>query len=521
MRKLLPLFLYLFFLSVTACVNVTLICTDMDCKTYSFENHINEAKVYANDSGLTPFGGAPLCYPTGSQCLNGSFAINGSIYIDGQYRYNVISARPNEKGTVANFTATIYPSLTDLHGFVGIEDGCTGGDGVLYRIQVDGVDVWNMTISTGEWREFSAPFGSFSNGQAHNISLITEPISNQDCDHSVWDELELTSSACCMNGEYCVFDNTCYLSTQWGADVDLNGKADFCSYGIWQPLPFITSITCGDSICTSPLETNTTCPRDCCLINRDDECENFEACGSYDPDCCASNSCVANRFICQNNTRGNDCYPGTCVAGATPTCTDSCAAYNSCTSGFCGGGLCRQECVANGSPAFDLQSCCNCFSGGYCQACTDCVNITNNGFYTYQGKDLTINYEIQNNCATYVTNLVVSVSGPLKDYITFKSRDTEWNNGVFTFISPGSKKYLQAVISGLPNYIYGMKQVKLSATHGTDQTASFSYVAVLPAEVIRQGRDPPRGVSVGTSRLVTLMKKGNLTLPVEVTVSVW
>lgn len=142
------------------------------------------------------------------------------------------------------------------------------------------------------------------------------------------------------------------------------------------------------------------------------------------------------------------------------------------------------------------------------------------GFGVYQGTDVVVNLQLENE-GSPALNIELSVSGPLKEWVTLEARDTEWTGSGFRYIGSGTSKYFQIVISGISDYIYGLKQVKVSGSYSGGEFGEVVPVVVLPVLVTEQGRTPPTRVNVGTSRLVTNMKVNEYQIPVELVMSTW
>jgi hypothetical protein len=120
-----------------------------------------------------------------------------------------------------------------------------------------------------------------------------------------------------------------------------------------------------------------------------------------------------------------------------------------------------------------------------------------------------------------INNINISVSGSLRNYITLFSRDRVWTESGFTYMSPGEIKVFYATLDSVPTDMYGMHQIKFSINYDTGSSSHLTWVAVLPVNLMKQGRDPPSKGNVGISRIVKKMSYGNTTLPVEVILQVW
>lgn len=496
------------------CTDVALVqdCSGMDCGKYNFELNVGSAVRWSTDVGAW----SGDCHPGG--CDMGQFKFNQSAgSLPG--RENVIAAWPSPGKTIANYTTKISRSVSDIHGTVGLD--CLSGDGVEFGIEIDGVPIWSAVVSMWSWQEFSAPLKGFNDGNTHTISFVTDRMT-ADCDKAYWDDIMLTSTGCCLNSDQCPANGICYGSLEFGADANGDGLPDYCQYGTWVGSPPITSGSCGDRICSAPGENRTTCPKDCCFTNTDGECSFYDLCGQYDPDCCAQNSCIYNRFKCENHNKGDDCYPGKCSAGAGgAVCDNTCSSFSDCKSGFCGT-VCSATCMENNQPAVDFGSCCECWNltTGICEECHS-LEVRSVGFTVYQGKDTSINYQLSNP-NTFVSNINITLSGPLKDYITLTARDTEWTGSGFSYIGPLGTKNFQASISNVPDYLTGIYQIKLSISYDQGASSDVSYALVIPVKVAEQGRSLAQRISIGTSRIITRMNTiDNYTLPVEVMLSAW
>ncbi len=271
---------------------------------------------------------------------------------------------------------------------------------------------------------------------------------------------------------------------------------------------------CSDGIC-NVTESRTNCPKDCCLTHSDNICEWYSECGNYDPDCCASGTCYSSQYLCSGNQRGSNCYPGRCLSGS---CDNSCMSFNDCPSGFCGT-ECSELCIENGNPAADFGSCCECHSGGLCQPCST-LSVMGAGFFVYQERLTSFPIQLYGSTVT-VTNVSIAVSGPLKDYITLNSNDRLWKDDGFGYIGPGESKVFYATLGSIPEDVSGMYQLKFSIKYNSGSTSHLMWVAVLPVNVMEQGRSPPSKGNVGISRSIMGMAYGNTTVPVEVIMQVW
>ncbi len=154
-----------------------------------------------------------------------------------------------------------------------------------------------------------------------------------------------------------------------------------------------------------------------------------------------------------------------------------------------------------------------------CEACHT-IEVRTIGFALYRGKSTVINYDLYSESEP-VSNIKISLSGPLREYAVLKSRDKSWTGNGFTYISKGGLRSYQVVLSGIPDYLIGMNQLKTSITYDSGAASDLTYVMVLPSIVAEQGRPNSPGVTIGSSRVITKMVKDGVLLPVEVSISVW
>jgi hypothetical protein len=146
--------------------------------------------------------------------------------------------------------------------------------------------------------------------------------------------------------------------------------------------------------------------------------------------------------------------------------------------------------------------------------------VRGTGFLLYKETSVSVPIELYNTSTT-VTDVEISVSGPLRNYVNLVSNDRLWTGNGFTSISSSEIKTFFVTLNDVPVDLYGMHQIKISVTYSAGSTSHLIWVAVLPIKVTEQGREPPSKATVGISRVVKKMTYGNLTLPVEVILQVW
>jgi hypothetical protein len=142
------------------------------------------------------------------------------------------------------------------------------------------------------------------------------------------------------------------------------------------------------------------------------------------------------------------------------------------------------------------------------------------GFFVYREMKTSFPLQFYNSSGS-VTNVSISVSGPLREHVSLVSNDRLWKGDGFTRINPGEVKVFYTNLEGIPEDMVGMHQLKYSVTYATGSASHRVWVAVLPFRVISQGRDPPVKGTVGVSRAMMRMSYGNTTVPVEVVMQVW
>lgn len=107
------------------------------------------------------------------------------------------------------------------------------------------------------------------------------------------------------------------------------------------------------------------------------------------------------------------------------------------------------------------------------------------------------------------------------DYVTLTSTDRVWDGDGFSYINPGELKTFYAVLDEVSSDTYGMYQIKFSIDYNGGATSYLVWIAVLPVDLMEQGREPPAIGNVGVSRLIKKMSYGNSIIPVEVVIQVW
>lgn len=267
-------------------------------------------------------------------------------------------------------------------------------------------------------------------------------------------------------------------------------------------------------MCSSD-ESRAECPLDCCLTRADGMCSWFGECGAHDPDCCSTGACFSASYTCSANQQGESCYPGRCLSGA---CESYCSSFDDCASGFCGT-ACSSSCVSNGELAPDFESCCECYSGSVCQACNT-LSVEGIGFLVYRGRKTSFPLRLHNASASF-TSVSVSVSGPLRDYVSLESSERVWNGLGFSRINPGEVLSFSTGLQGVPDDLSGVHPLKYSFRYSGGSSSHVVWVAVLPVQVMQQGREPPSKSTVGVSRSMMRMSYEDTTVPVEVVMQVW
>ncbi len=269
---------------------------------------------------------------------------------------------------------------------------------------------------------------------------------------------------------------------------------------------------CGNFVCEDG-EDLCACPNDCCPAERNGAC--FSLCFSSDPDCCED--CWSSRYLCDGG-RGGDCYPGRCDAGA---CVSACSSQDDCSSGFCYNLTASKECFPFPAPegtllSFDDGTACEGDYDSSTLTCSDvCVDVTDNGYYEYDGSDLIMTFEVENNCAMVKTP-AVSLHGPLAFHTLLSSPHYSWD-GTRLELTPGSSAEVVATLSDVPSDLVGVHELKLSARYGNDTAGSSPQVVVFPNVAYLFGREVPPFVQIGRADYVS--SSGGV--PVRVEVTVW
>lgn len=284
------------------------------------------------------------------------------------------------------------------------------------------------------------------------------------------------------------------------------------------PGPASASASCGDLVCETASEDRSSCPSDCCMRLKNGACNFYPQCLGWDPDCCTA-GCASSEYACSASNTKQACQTGYCSGGA---CTNTCSSYLQCASGYCSGSSCAQNAAQNGVSADGAQSCRECYSAPNCGPCSACISLSSQGYGVYKGDAVAISYELSNNCGFAISPVDLSVSGPLRKYATL-SEDS------FPSIANFETKRFYITVSGMPStsYSYGATppgeyELKLGVSApGGIQAAYVSYVFVMPSTVFSSGMDIPANRVVGHSVRGTLMREGNVILPVEVEVWAW
>ena len=110
----------------------------------------------------------------------------GRLTVGGVTRPGLFVHPPNHGRTIAYFPLTLPPQASRLQCAIGLRDG-SKSDGVLFSVEVNGVELARRKMVAGAWESLSADLSAWV-GQTVVVGLVTDADGSFDCDWACWGE---------------------------------------------------------------------------------------------------------------------------------------------------------------------------------------------------------------------------------------------------------------------------------------------------------------------------------------------
>jgi len=112
--------------------------------------------------------------------------------VGGVKRPGLFAHPPNPGRTEVLVPLTLPSTPASFRAWVGLRDGAEKSNGVIFRVEANGVELARARVLSGPWQELRADLTPWA-GKAVVLSLITDADGNYVCDWACWGEPEITA----------------------------------------------------------------------------------------------------------------------------------------------------------------------------------------------------------------------------------------------------------------------------------------------------------------------------------------